>query len=88
LTNAFKGKLLHARQVALGDDLIERVLLGGYPEAISRKSARRRTAWARQYLDAIIQRDVRDISGLEKLDHLPRFFACVGSNRRSNVQLH
>jgi hypothetical protein len=77
IDNAFKGKLLHARQVALGDDLIERVLLGGYPEAISRKSARRRTAWARQYLDAIIQRDVRDISGLEKLDHLPRFLRAL-----------
>jgi len=77
IDNAFQGKLLQARQVAVGDDLIERVLLGGYPEAISRKSVRRRTAWARQYLDAIIQRDVRDISGLEKLDHLPRFLRAL-----------
>ena len=77
IDNAFQGKLLRARQVAVGDDLIERVLLGGYPEAISRKSVRRRTAWARQYLDAIIQRDVRDISGLEKLDHLPRFLRAL-----------
>lgn len=77
IDNAFQGKLLQARQLAVGDDLIERVLLGGYPEAISRKSVRRRTAWARQYLDAIIQRDVRDISGLEKLDHLPRFLRAL-----------
>lgn len=77
IDNAFQGKLLQARQVAVGDDLIERVLLGGYPEAISRKSVRRRTAWARQYLDAIIQRDVRDISGLEKLDNLPRFLRAL-----------
>jgi predicted AAA+ superfamily ATPase len=77
IDNAFKGKLLQARQVAVGNDLIERVLLGGYPEAISRKSARRRIAWARQYLDAIIQQDVRDISGVEKLDHLPRFLRAL-----------
>ena len=35
----------------------------------------RRTAWARQYLDAMIQRDVRDVSGIEKLDKLPRFLS-------------
>lgn len=29
--------------------------------------------WARQYIDAIIQRDVRDVAGIEKLDQLPRF---------------
>ena len=39
---------LTARADALGDDLVERVLRGGYPEAVSRASARRRAAWARQ----------------------------------------
>ena len=50
---------------------------GGYPEAISRSTARRRVAWARQYIDALIQRDVRDVSGLEKLDQLPRFLRAL-----------
>ena len=73
IDEAFAGRLLRVGQLALGDDLIERVLLGGYPEALSRVSARRRTAWARQYLDAIIQRDVRDVAGIEKLDQLSTF---------------
>ena len=51
----------------------QRVLCGGYPEAVSRPTPRRRAAWAKQYMDAIIQRDVRDISGIEKIDQLPRF---------------
>jgi hypothetical protein len=77
IDSAFAGRLLQMDQPAVDDDLIERVLRGGYPEAISRASARRRVAWARQYLDAIIQRDVRDVAGIEKLDQLPRFLRAL-----------
>lgn len=59
------------------DDLVGRVLRGGYPEAMSRASARRRSAWARQYLDAILARDVRDVSGIEKLDQVPRLLRAL-----------
>ena len=57
----------------LGEALGAAVLRGGYPEAIARTSARRRTVWARQYSDAIIARDVREVASIDKLDHLPRF---------------
>lgn len=77
IDRAFNGHILHADQPAVGAALVERVLRGGYPEAIGRATAKRRVAWARQYLDAIIQRDVRDISGIEKLDQLPRFLRAL-----------
>ena len=70
---AFAGQLLKADTHLLGEALVETVLRGGYPEAISRTTTRRRTAWARQYIDAIIQRDIRDVANIEKLDQLPRF---------------
>jgi len=73
----FAGRILQTAQPALGDDLIERVLRGGYPEAVLRVSAKRRLAWARQYIDAIIQRDVRDVAGIDKLDQLPRFLRAL-----------
>lgn len=73
LDSAFSGKILTANPAIVADQLIETVLRGGYPEAISRTSARRRKAWARQYIDAIIQRDVRDLAEIDKLDLLPRF---------------
>jgi predicted AAA+ superfamily ATPase len=57
--------------------LAGRVLRGGYPEAVARPSARRRAAWARQYVDALVQRDVRDVAGIEKLDQLPRFLRAL-----------
>jgi predicted AAA+ superfamily ATPase len=77
IDSAFAGQILEAEHPALGSDLIERVLRGGYPEAISRASAKRRVTWARQYIDAIIQRDVHDVAGIEKLDQLPRFLRAL-----------
>lgn len=61
----------------MGEALVEAVLRGGYPEAVSRASSRRRTAWTRQYIDAIIQRDVRDVAGVDRLDQLPRFLRAL-----------
>ncbi len=77
LDSVFAGQLPQPGSVASANDLAGRVLRGGYPEAISRSTARRRTAWARQYMDAIIARDVRDISGIEKLDQLPHFLRAL-----------
>ena len=77
LDGVFAGQIPKPGTAASGNDLVERVLKGGYPEVIARATARRRNAWARRYINAIIQRDVRDISGIEKLDHLPRFLRAL-----------
>jgi predicted AAA+ superfamily ATPase len=75
IDSAFSGRILTTETPALGATLIERVLQGGYPESVIRPTERRRVAWARQYIDAIIQRDVRDIANIDKLDQLPRFLS-------------
>lgn len=77
IDNAFAGKILHEGVNQPEKSLAQRVLKGGYPEAISRTSAKRRQAWATQYLEAIIQRDVRDFAGINKLDELPRFLRAL-----------
>jgi hypothetical protein len=73
----FTGEILTANPPVLGNNLVERVLRGGYPEAVARPTEKRRTAWARQYIDAIIQRDVRDVAEIDKLDQLPRFLRAL-----------
>lgn len=73
IDRAFAGQLPEVSAPVQGDDLIEIVLRGGYPEAVARPTARRRSAWARQYINAIIQRDVRDVADIDKIDQLPRF---------------
>lgn len=77
IDSVFGGRIPKPGTPAQGVDLVERVLRGGYPEAIARSTSRRRMTWARQYLDAIIQRDVRDVAGIEKLDQLPRFLRAL-----------
>ncbi len=74
---AFAGRLLNVTTPVVGQALVEAVLRGGYPEAIARTGARRRSVWARQYLDAIIQRDVRDVASIDKLDQLPIFLRAL-----------
>ncbi len=73
ISSIFAGQILTANPSIVGNELIEPVLRGGYPESVSRPTAKRRIAWTRQYIDAIIQRDVRDVAEIDKLDQLPRF---------------
>jgi len=77
IDRVFAGEILTANPPVLGGNLVERVLRGGYPEAVARPTEKRRTAWARQYIDAIIQRDVRDVAEIDKLDQLPRFLRAL-----------
>lgn len=77
IDQAFAGSILQASTPAVGEALVERVLRGGYPEAVARPAGRRRTTWARQYIDALIERDVRDIAHIDKLDQLPRFLRAL-----------
>lgn len=49
-----------------------RIVAGGYPAALARNTPRRRAAWYRDYVDAIVQRDVRDLARIASLDVLPR----------------
>jgi predicted AAA+ superfamily ATPase len=56
-------------------DLAERIAAGGYPAALTRAAGRRRSTWYRDYLEAIVQRDVRDLARISTLDALPRLLA-------------
>ena len=69
--------IARSKRKALGESLARTVLCGGYPEAVGRTTPRRRAAWARQYVEALIQRDVREIANVEKLDHLPRLLRAL-----------
>lgn len=73
LEHFFAGKLRSQRDAILGDDLVEIVLLGGFPEAISRNSEHLRQDWSRSYLTSVLTRDLRDIAVVEKLTELPKF---------------
>ncbi len=72
LDNAFSGSQPTVETIMLGDALIETVLEGGYPEAITRKRWARKQDWYHSYVDAIVQRDVRDVAQIEQLAIMPK----------------
>lgn len=53
------------------DVFIDTLLAGGFPEAVARNTPRRRQAWFDSYLQAVLQRDVRELANLEQLTELP-----------------
>ena len=73
LEHLFAGKLRSQREAILGDDLTQLVLIGSFPEAISRDSERRRQDWSRSYVTSVLTRDLRDVADVEKLTELPKF---------------
>lgn len=56
----------------LARELAERIAAGGYPVALARATPRRRAIWYRDYIEALVQRDVRDLARISSLDALPR----------------
>jgi predicted AAA+ superfamily ATPase len=73
LPSAFAGTPAAApAKPPLGNQLVHTVLAGGYPEMVRRRDPERRAEWARNYIRAIMQRDVRDIAAIEKLGQMPR----------------
>jgi len=71
LEAAFAGRPPEPRALLVGRDLVHAVIGGGYPEMLVRSDPRRRSAWARDYVRAIVERDVRDVAEIDKLEQMP-----------------
>ncbi len=69
------------------DQLVERMLQGGFPEAISRQSEDDRKRWYRNYLDTITQREVREIADVERLAQIPRIVSSLAYRTRSPINI-
>ena len=70
----FAGAPPAANHIIVGDELVEIVLSGGYPEALGRQKWSRKQDWYHGYLDAIIQRDIRDVAQIDQLTIMPKLF--------------
>ena len=74
--DALFGDGFQARpQARLGKALAERIASGGYPAALARALPRRRATWYRDYVETLVQRDVRDLARISALDAMPRLLS-------------
>ncbi|WP_083957945.1 ATP-binding protein [Tateyamaria omphalii] len=80
IDTAFAGRVPTTGTPVLGPDLVDRVLAGGYPEALRRPQWPRRQDWYHSYLDAIVQRDVRDVAQIEQVALMPRLLSVLAEH--------
>ncbi|MDO9005040.1 MAG: ATP-binding protein [Aquabacterium sp.] len=64
----------------ISPDIVADVLAGGYPEMRQRTTPARRQAWARAYIQALIERDVRDVAHIEHLSQMPHLLAIAAAH--------
>ena len=83
----FSGRFRIHKYERLAAILAERITAGGFPAALERRPGPRRAAWYRNYIDLLIQRDVRDLARLHYLDDLPKLLevAAAQSAQLSNL---
>lgn len=70
----FDGDFLASGQTfrVLGDTLSTMLVEGGFPEAIARKTPKRRKNWHQNYINAIVMRDIRDLANIRQMDAIPK----------------
>ncbi len=63
--------------------LAQRLLAGGFPEAVARTPVRAR-AWHRAYLRTLVERDARDVARLRDVSALARLLEVFGPCAQGN----
>jgi predicted AAA+ superfamily ATPase len=75
----FRGGFKTRQTERLAGQLAERIAAGGYPAALARPTEKRRATWYRDYLEALVQRDVRDLARISAFDALPRLLSLAAA---------
>ena len=60
--------------------MVLNALAGGYPEMRSRAIPARRGAWAKAYIQTLVERDVQDVAQIEHLSHIPRLLEVAAAH--------
>jgi predicted AAA+ superfamily ATPase len=87
LVRAFDADFPPLAETGRTPDLIQRVVSGGYPEALARARPARRHAWLTAYARALTTRDVAEIAAVAKEAELSRLIdhAAVASGQTVNL---
>ncbi len=71
----------------LGRELAERIAAGGYPAALARSAGARMRRWYLDYVQAIVERDVRDLARVQALDIMPRLITLAAGQTARLVNI-
>lgn len=77
LKKLLSGIAPETRHVRIRDELMTKILMGGFPEALLRKTENRRVTWFQQYILSIVQKDMKDLGDLEYLKIAPKLIQII-----------
>ena len=60
------------RSSKLGEQLAEYIVAGGFPEPLQRQNERRKRQWYHNYIETLVQRDLRELARISNLDAIPK----------------
>jgi len=61
------------------EELLEIMVVGGYPPAVARHNPARREAWFQSYVMTMLQRDIRDLANISDVTAIPRLLSVVAA---------
>ncbi len=69
------------------EDLLARMLAGGYPPALNRTTGGARDRWYESYRTTLLERDVRDLSMIRDVTEFPRLLAALATRASTMLNL-
>ncbi|MDE0319073.1 MAG: ATP-binding protein [Acidimicrobiaceae bacterium] len=79
LDELFGGRFGTTAHQRLGRELADRICAGGFPAALARPEAWRRSRWYGSYVETVTQRDVLDLARIRQLDVMPRLLTAAAA---------
>lgn len=55
------------------------LVTGGYPHSLEIKRSTQRNIWFRSYIETILQKDIKELSDIEKLQEIPNILSIIAS---------
>lgn len=80
----FKNTFCSPKTAATKTEILNKAVNGGFPETQTRRGNSRKRAWFSAYLDAVISKDLRDVTNIRGLTEIPRILEIL-SLRTSSI---
>lgn len=79
LDDLFSDGFKHRKYKTAWEDIAKRIVAGGYPPAVTLPSERRQNNWYKDYIKAIVQRDLPDIAHIRSPEILSDLLALMAA---------
>jgi predicted AAA+ superfamily ATPase len=88
ITHAFGDSFAIPDPVPLSrDNLLQRIIVGGYPRSLAASSSANRTLWFQSYITQLLERDIRDLSQIKSVMEFPMLLRVLAARSSTLLNL-